>query len=157
MNFYEKKNLLFRLIAAFVIFLNLGFDGFVLYYVIMHDANSKIVSIMTCIFAAVMMIFEIALAIKGWNKENSLYKIAFNPNGRLNNVPFVAVLVFSIFGLGLLILSTLLNVLKGVEPYLTISYVILVVAVYLVSNCLLYDLYCWMFKTREINLKNFIK
>ena len=103
------------------------------------------------------MIFEIIFILKGWKKESQIYKIAFNTNERINNVPLIAISVFFVFGLGLIILSTLLNVYKHYEPNISTSFSILNIAIYLVINCLIYYLYCFMYKKREVNLRSLIK
>ena len=157
MNFRERKNVLFRLISATLVLGSLGFDIFVLIYVFTHKSNNQIVSAIGCILAALMMIFECVLLLRGWNKENALYKIAFNPNEKLNNVPFIAVCVATVFGTGLTILGSLLNVLKHEEPFITSSFVIILVAIYLLVNCLIYFLFCIMYKKRKIKLEDFIK
>ena len=157
MNFVEKKNLIFRLAAIFLLLCDLGFVGFASSHVFVVWTQNQIISMVAVIFAGLMMLFEVIIMFKCWNKENALYKIAFNPNGRLNNVPFVAVLIFSVFGIGLTLLGTLLNVLTHYEPNISISYVILVASIYLLTNCIIYFLYCLMFKKREIKLEDFIK
>ena len=157
MNFIERKNLGFRLVAIFALMLNLGFAIFAFIYIYQFAAEHKVLSMVACLFASLLMIFESILLIMGGKKESALYKIAFNPNGRLNNVPFFGVFIFTLFGLGLLILGTILNVVTHYEPNISISYVILVVAIYLVTNCLIYDFYCFLFKNRKIKLEDFIK
>ena len=157
MNFQERKNLVFRLISASLVCGVLGFDIYVLIYAILHKSSNQLVSAIGCALAALMMVFECVLLLRGWTKENGLYKIAFNPNDKLNNVPFIAVWVFTVFGVGLTILGSLLNVLKHEEPFITSSFVIIVVAIYLLANCIIYFLYCFMFKKREIKLEDFIK
>lgn len=157
MNFQERKNVLFRLISSFLISGVLGFDIYVAIYIFSHKSSNQILSGVGCILAALMMIFETILILRGWGKESVLYKIAFNPNDKLNNVPFIAVWVATVFGVGLTILGSLLNVLKHEEPFITSSFVIIVVAIYLLVNCIIYFLYCFMFKKREIKLEDFIK
>lgn len=157
MNFQERKNLIFRLISILFIFGALGFDIFIAIYIFSHKSSNQIVSGIGCILAALMMIFESILILRGWTKENLLYKIAFNHNDKLNNVPFIAVLVATVFGVGLTILGSLLHYFRHEEPFITSSYVILLVAIYLLVNCLSYFLYCFMFKKREIKLEDFIK
>lgn len=157
MNFVEKKNLIFRLVAIFLIFLDLGFAGFVCSHVFVVWTQNQIISIVAVVFAALMMIFEVVILFKGWNKENSLYKIAFNQNGRLNNVAFTAVIVFTVLGVGLTLLGTLLNIIAHYEPNISISYVILTASIFLLTNCIIYYIYCLMFRIREIDLKDFIK
>ena len=157
MNFQERKNLIFRLISAAMVAGVFGFDIYVIVYIFLHKSSNQIVSIVGCILAALMMIFECILLLRGWTKENGLYKIAFNQNDKINNVPLIAVGVFTVFGVGLTILGTLLNVLKHEEPFITSSLVIILVAIYLLANCLIYFIYCIMFKKREIKLEDFIK
>ena len=157
MNFQERKNLIFRLISVLLISGALVFDIFIAIYIFSHKSSNQIVSGIGCILAALMMIFESILILRGWAKENVLYKIAFNPNGKLNNVPFIAVWVATVFGVGLTILGSLLHYFRHEEPFITSSYVILLVAIYLLVNCLSYFLYCFMFKKREIKLEDFIK
>lgn len=157
MNFQERKNLIFRLISTTMLAGVLGFDIYVFIYIVLHKSSNQIISIIGCVFAFLMILFESILLLRGWTKESALYKIAFNPNQKLNNVPFIAVIIATLFGLGFIILGTLLNVLKHEEPFITSSFVILIIATYLLTNCLIYFLYCFMFKKREINLKDFIK
>ena len=157
MNVEERRNLTYRLVSSIVIFLNLGFVGYSLSFIATSPNQNQIISIVACAAAALMMIFEIVLILRGGKKESAMYKIAFNPNGKINNVPLIAVSVFAVFGLGLIVLGTLLNIYKHFEPNISSSLVILIVAVYLVSNCLIYYLYCLMFKKREFKLEDLLK
>ena len=157
MNFIERKNLGFRLAAVFAILLNLGFDIFAFIYIYKFANENKILSMIACLFAALLMIFESVLLLMGGKKESALYKIAFNPNGRLNNVPFFGVLIFTFFGVGLTILGIILNVVTHYEPNVSISFIILVVSAYLLTKCLIYEFYCLLFKNRKIKLEDFIK
>ena len=157
MNIEEKRNLTYRLTSASVIFLNLGLVGYSLYFIFTSPSENRTISLVACFSAVLMMVFEIVLLLRGGKKESAMYKIAFNPNGNINNVPLIAVSVFMVFGVGLIVLVTLLNVYKHVEPNITSSLVILIVAVYLVSNCLIYYLYCLMFKKRKFKIEDLLK
>ncbi len=157
MNASERKIVAFRLISSFMILLNLGFNIFVMYYSITNISQNQTVNIVSCVFSSLLMIFEIIFILRGWKKESQIYKIAFNTNERINNVPLIAISVFFVFGLGLIILSTLLNVYKHFEPNISTSFSILNIAIYLVINCLIYYLYCFMYKKREVNLRSLIK
>ena len=157
MNVSERKIVTFRLISSFMILLNLGFTIFVMYYSITNISQNQTVNIVSCVFSSLLMIFEIIFILRGWKKESQIYKIAFNTNERINNVPLIAISVFFVFGLGLIILSTLLNVYKHFEPNISTSFSILNIAIYLVINCLIYYLYCLMYKKREVNLRSLIK
>ena len=153
----ERRNIAYRLTSSFIILLNLSFVGYCLAFICTSPNQNQIISIIACIFAALMMIFEIVILLKGWKKELALYKICFNPNDNINNVPLVAVSVFATFGVGLIVLGTLLNIFKHEEPNISSSLVILIVAVYLVSNCLIYYLYVLMFKKRKFKLEDLLK
>ena len=157
MNFQERKNVIFRLISAAAILLVLGYDVYIAIYIFGSHNKNQVVSSIGCCLAALMMIFEIYIILRGWKKENGLYKICFNPNDKINNVPLIAVSVFGVFGIGLIILGVLLNVMKHEEPYITSSLIIILVAIYLVTNVLIYYFYVIMFKKREIKLEDFIK
>ena len=157
MNAAERKIVSFRLISSFMILLNLGFAIFVMYYSITNISQNQTVNIVSCVFSSLLMIFEVIFILKGWKKESQMYKIAFNTNERINNVPLIVISVFFVFGLGLIILSTLLNVYKHFEPNISTSFSILNIAIYLVVNCLIYYLYCLMYKKREVNLRSLIK
>ena len=157
MNAAERKIVSFRLISSFLILLNLGFAIFVMYYSITNISQNQTVNIVSCVFSSLLMIFEVIFILKGWKKESQMYKIAFNTNERINNVPLIVISVFFVFGLGLIILSTLLNVYKHFEPNISTSFSILNIAIYLVVNCLIYYLYCLMYKKREVNLRSLIK
>ena len=157
MNVLERRNLTYRILASLVILLNLGFVGFCMSYVAVTPTRDQTITLIGCVFAAVLMIGEIVLLLRGGKQEPLLYKVFFNPNGRLNNVPLVFISVFCVIGVGLLLLGTLLNVFRHFEPNITISLFVLLVAVYLISNCLIYYLFCIMFKKKEFKLEYLIK
>ncbi len=157
MNVETRKILTYRFVSSILLLLNLGFVGYISSYIFQTKSQNQIVSVIACIFTAVFIIFEIILILRGWKKELILYKIAFNPNDKVNNVPLIAVGIGSLFGVGLLIMGILLNVLKHVEPNITTSLVIIAIAIYLLINCMIYFLYVIMFKKREVRLEDFIK
>ena len=157
MNILDRKNVLHRILTSIIVGCNLAFTLYVIVYLFKNKPQNFVVSLIACFFAALMMIFEIVITLKGWKKESSLYKIGFNPNGTINNIPIIALIVASIFGSGLLLLSILLNVFKHFEPNISTSFVIMIASIYLLSNILIYLIYIFMFKKREVNLKSLIK
>ena len=157
MNVLERRNVLHRLITALIVGGNLAFTIYVMVYLFLNKPQNLVVSLIACFFASLMMIFEIIFTLKGWKKESSLYKIGFNPNGTINTIPIIAIIVASIFATGLLLLATLLNVYKHFEPNISTSFVIMIASIYLLSNIIIYLLYIFMFKKREVNLKSLIK
>ena len=157
MNSSERKVVTFRLISAFLILLSLGFVGYVFSYVIMTDSSNKVVSIITCVVASLFMILEIIGVLYRWRKESYLYRIAFNNNETINNIPLIPIGIFFLFGTGLIIMGSVLNVTKDGEPFISTSLIVIAVGLYVVLNCFIYYLYVFMYKKREVNLKDLIK
>lgn len=157
MNSRERKVVTFRLISAFLILLSLGFVGYVFSYVIMTDSSNKVVSIITCVVASLFMILEIIGVLYRWRKESYLYRIAFNNNETINNIPLIPIGIFFLFGTGLIIMGAVLNVTKDSEPFISTSLIVIAVGLYVVLNCFIYYLYVFMYKKREVNLKDLIK
>lgn len=157
MNSSERKVVTFRLISAFLILLSLGFVGYVFSYVIMTDSSNKVVSIITCVVASLFMILEIIGVLYRWRKESYLYRIAFNNNETINNIPLIPIGIFFLFGTGLIIMGAVLNVTKDSEPFISTSLIVIAVGLYVVLNCFIYYLYVFMYKKREVNLKDLIK
>lgn len=157
MNSSERKVVTFRLISAFLILLSLGFVGYVFSYVIMTDSSNKVVSIITCVVASLFMVLEIIGVLYRWRKESYLYRIAFNNNETINNIPLIPIGIFFLFGTGLIIMGAVLNVTKDSEPFISTSLIVIAVGLYVVLNCFIYYLYVFMYKKREVNLKDLIK
>ena len=157
MNFEEKKNVIFRLIACFLLLLPLTIIVLGLIHLFKTLADGYVISIIAFMLAAAFLLLEFVVILKGWKKENSLYKIAFNENQNINNVPLVAVIVGTVFGAGLTALAISVYFIRNSEPFKTSMLVVLSIASYLLVNCIIYYIYILMFKKRPINLKNFIK
>lgn len=157
MNITYKNNIKYRVIASILLLLSLGLIGFSIFYVFQSTDNEKVLTLITLFLTAAFCILEIILIIKGGKKDLALYKIAFNENQSLNNVPLIAVIVGSVFGLGLTILGIILFITKQNEPMtLSSSLVILSVSVYLLINCIIYFIYLIIFRKKPVNLKDFI-
>ena len=157
MNFEEKKNVIFRLVASILLLLPLGMIIYGLIHLFSTLAEGYIISIIAFMLTGAFLLLEMVVILKGWKKENALYKIAFNENQNINNVPLVAVIVGTIVGIGLTLLSILVYFKRGVEPIKTSMLVVLSIALYLLINCIIYFIYIFIFKKRPLNLKNFIK
>ena len=157
MNFEEKKNVVFRLVACFLLLAPLSIIILGLIHVFQVLADGYIISIIALMLTAAFLILEFVVILKGWKKENSLYKIAFNENQNINNVPLIAVIVGTVFGVGLLALSISVYFIRNTEPFKTSMLVVLSIASYLLINCIIYFIYVIVFKKRPLNLRNFIK
>ena len=157
MNFEEKKNVIFRLIAAFLLLIPLSIIVLGLIHVFLTLAEGYILSIIAFMLTGAFLLLELVVILKGWKKENSLAKIAFNENQNINNVSLFAVLVGTVLGIGLTALSISVYFIRGTEPFKTSMLVVLSISSYLLINCIIYFIYIFIFKKRHLNLRNFIK
>ena len=158
MNIAERKNLTYRLLTASILLIGLGMIIYSLITVIKIETKQVFLDILTLVLTAFFLVFEEVFMLKGGKKESYLYKIGFNDNGKINSVPLIAVTVGIIFGLGLVSLGISVYFVRYDDITIRTSMlVILSVAVYLVTNCIIYYLYILMFKKRELKLEDLIK
>ena len=156
MNYSERRNILYRLISVGLILISLGLDAYAMYMVILFNAEDKILSIIALALATAFTILEITVILKGWKKDSNLFKIAFNENRNINNVPLVAVFVGTLFGLGLGIMSVVIYLTRGEANIKNAMLIIMAIAVYLLVNCLVYYLFLLFFKKRDLSIKELI-
>ena len=158
MNIQERKNLTYRLLAGLILLINVGMIAFAFYIVIKNEHDQLFLDVLTLGTTSFFLIFEEIFLLKGGKKESYLYKIGFNDNGKINGVPIIAVSAGLLFGLGLVTLGVSVYFVRYNEISIRTSMlVILSVAVYLVTNCLIYFLYISMFRKREVRLEDLIK
>ena len=74
MNFEEKKNVIFRLIASALLLIPLTFIILGLIHVLSVLAEGYIISIIAFMLTGAFLLLEMVVILKGWKKENSLYK-----------------------------------------------------------------------------------
>ncbi len=156
MNYSERRNILYRLISVGLILISLGLDAYAMYMLILFNTEDKILSIIALTLAAAFTILEITVILKGWKKDSNLFKIAFNENRNINNVPLVAVIVGTLFGLGLGIMSVVIYLTRGEANIKNAMLIIMAIAVYLLVNCLVYYLFLLFFKKRDLSIKELI-
>ena len=158
MNISERKNLIYRLLASAILLISAGMIIYSFIVVFKVEHEQLLLDVITLSAASFFLIVELFFILKGGKKESNLYKIGFNDNGKLNNVPLIAVIVGAVFGLGLIGLGVSVYFVRYDEVTIRTSMlIILSVAVYLLTNCLIYFLYILMFKKREVRLEDLIK
>ena len=157
MNFVERKNILFRLIASFLLLISLGVSSFGLYKIITLKPEELAIMILANSICILFALGQIILILKGWRKESYLYKVAFNENKHVNNVSLVAVIIGSVFGVGLLSLGIAVYFVRDVPTIKASMLAVIAVGGYLLLNTIIYYIYLLIFKNREINLRDFIK
>ena len=157
MNFQERKNLIFRLVSGFLLLLSLGVSAFSLSQVIITRPDEVALLLIAISVVSLFAVLEMIVMLRGGKKESNLYKIAFNDNGTINNVPLIAVYVGTGIGLGLTALGISVYCIR-VEVMIRCSMlVVIAISSYLLLNCVIYYIYVLMFKTREFNIKDLIK
>ena len=158
MNIQERKNLTYRLIAALILLISGAMVAFSFVVIIKIETNQLFLDILTLSLVSLFLIVEEILILKGGKKESHLYKIAFEDNGKINGVPLIAVGIGALFGLGLVIMGVCVYFIRYDEVTIRTSMlVILSVATYLLTNCIIYGLYLLMFRKRELRLEDLIK
>ena len=158
MNVSERKNLIYRLLATAILLISAVMIIYTFVVVFSVERQQLLLDVVTLSTASFFLLVEIFFILKGGKKESNLYKIGFNDNGKLNNVPLIAVMIGTVFGLGLIGLGISVYFVRYDEVTIRTSMlVILSVAVYLVANCLIYYLYILMFRKQEVRLEDLIK
>ena len=158
MNVSERKNLIYRLLATAILLISGAMIIYTFVVVFSVERQQLLLDVVTLSTASFFLLVEIFFILKGGKKESNLYKIGFNDNGKLNNVPLIAVMIGTVFGLGLIGLGISVYFVRYDEVTIRTSMlVILSVAVYLVTNCLIYYLYILMFRKQEVRLEDLIK
>ena len=158
MNIQEKHNVLFRLISCSLILSDLGLMIYTLILIIQLQPEQMWLNIATVALAIIFIVFELILFIMGGKKDSFLYKIIFNENKHINNVPLIAAGVASAVGLGLIVLGTVVYFLRFNEVMHRINMLVIIcVASYLVVNCLILFIYAIIFKDRPVKLEDLIK
>ena len=157
MNIEERKNLSYRIVAAFLLLIAVGMVTFATIKVINFNYEELALALVALIFTGAIALLEAGFILKGWTRESYLYKIAFNENRKINNVPLIAVGVGTVASFVLLGLSLLVWFTKNDTKALVSVLVIMSVSVYLLANCLIYYFYAILFKDRPVNLRALIK
>lgn len=157
MNLAERRNLKFRLIASGLLLLSIGLIIYCLITIAMGNGEDKLLSIIACGLAVIFAFAEFVIIIKGWKKEVSLYRIAFNDNGVINNVSLIAIIIGTLLGSSLSVVSLVLLIIKGVEPFITSCLVILSIGMFLLINCLIYYIFLIMYRKRQFKLEDYAK
>lgn len=157
MNISERKIVLFRLISSIILLIPLGLAGLSCYLIFSANPEEMVLLIISLVAVSAFDIFEIILMLKGWKNESNLYKIAFNTNGSINNVPIFAVGAGTLFGVGLTSLGTIVYFVRDEITIKCSMLVVLTVGAYLLLNCIIYFIYLIMYKKRELDLRDLIK
>lgn len=157
MNKIEKRNLIYRIIAASFLTIFLVALSLVFVKVIILSPEAIILDYIAFILTALFAVLQIIFILKGWKKDSHLYDIAFNKNETRNNVPFIAVIVGTVISLTLTIMAVILYFQRSEIEIKCNLLIIGVISLYLLTNCLIYYTYLILFRKRTFKLEDLIK
>ena len=157
MNIEKRKNLSYRIVAAFLLLISVGLVVFATIKTISFNYDELVLALVALIFTGVLGMIEAGFILRGWTKESYLYKIVFNDNKKINNVPLIAVTIGNVVSFVLLGLSLFVWFTRSDTKALVSVLVIMSVSIYLLANCLIYYFYAILFKDRPVNLRSLIK
>lgn len=158
MNLRTRKILLYRLLAVLLLLVSLGVAIYALITIIsMHP--EKIV--LDCIALGLTIAFPIAqivLIIRGRKKESYLLDVAFNTDNTVNKIALAFVFAGTALGLGLNILSAVVLLTRVNTVAVTCSMLIIsAISTYLLANCLIYLIFTFIFRKKELTLEDYAK
>ena len=158
MNIEQRRVLRFRFIASFLLLMPIGMMIFSLLQIIVNRPNEFVLSVIALAACGLFNLFEIIVIMKGWTKESNLLKIFYDEAQKVNTIPLVSVFVGTLFGLVLTILGIVVWFTKADDINARTSIlVILTIGTYLLTNCLVYYLFIFMYRKRKFDIRDFIK
>ncbi len=157
MNIRARRIAFWRIMNSTLLVLAAALMVFFTVKILMSEAEQKVFTTIGCVVAALFSLLQAIFILSGIKKESNLQKIAYGDVGKINWTAMIFVLVGTLFGIALTVLSLVLLFTKDDAYAVTLSMAILSVAIYLDVNCYIYLSYSIIFRKREINLKNFIK
>ena len=158
MNIRVRKIRLYRIIAVALLLVALGLDAFVITKVIMSKPEKIILDAIALSLTASFIIGQVILIISGKDKESKLIDIAFNTDFTVNKLALVVILVGTSIGLGLDILTlVVLFTRTNTTEVMCSMYIIMSIATYLLLNCLIFLIFTFIFRKKELTLEDYAK
>ena len=158
MKHQENMNLLNRIITSLILLTSLGLSGFSVSQIFINSPENKTLDLVALFAVIFFCVFEIIVIMRRWKKESYMYKIAFDEKGdHFNTVALIAVLIGTVFGLGISVLSLLLYFTKDDLTIKCNVLIILSIGYYLFINCICYFIYLLMFRKKPFKLEDLIK
>lgn len=145
----SKKNLIYRLTLSMLILVCFFANGYAFGMLTRFQPEDFIFS---CIVVAVFTLFagfELTLTLINIKKEPSLKKITYTERGYFNFIPFIAITLGTLIGLGLFLTGIILYFVKNEMSIRCNSLVVLIVGLYLLVNCIAYYLYILLNRKKE--------
>lgn len=158
MNRRTRKIKIYRITSTVLLFLSVGLTAFCMSQVILNRSGNTVLNLIALSLTATFAIAQVVFILRGGKKESHLLDIAFNTDMTINKVFLVFVLLGTALGFGLDILTVvvLLTRVNTVSVYCSM-FIIVAIATYLLLNCFIYLLFCYLFKKRELTLEDYAK
>lgn len=158
MNIRTRKIKAYRISASFLLLLSVGLTGFCLSRVIISRPENIVLDLIALSLTAVFAIAQTVFILRGGKKESHLLDVAFNTDWTVNKVFLVFVLVGTALGFGLDILTivVLCTRVNTISVYCSM-FIIMAIASYLLLNCFIYIIFCFLFKKKELTLEDYAK
>ncbi len=158
MNRRTRKIKIYRITSTVLLFLSVGLTAFCMSQVILNRSGNTVLNLIALSLTATFAIAQVVFILRGGKKESHLLDIAFNTDMTINKVFLVFVLLGTALGFGLDILTVvvLLTRVNTVSVYCSM-FIIMAIATYLLLNCFIYLLFCYLFKKRELTLEDYAK
>ena len=158
MNHEIRRIHIYRLISLVAIILAVFYAGFFYANIIGRNLEQMdLIFLSIGTFIVIMFsLLEIFLLIKGWNKPLLMENIVFIKNGTMTTGPFIVVNIGLALGITLFTLGLILFLTKDQILVKCAMLFASVVGAYLLLNCLLYDLFVWIFRKRKFDIKDLL-
>lgn len=154
MNIEEKRIVRYRVIAVLFFLIPLGLIVYTSINVFPNFNNDLILLVAGIILTLAFVVLEVTMLIKGGKKPLHIYKIAFNENDTINNVPLIAVSVGSVISTILIVIGSIAHVVNNELKVKLGMLIVITIASYLLVNCIIYFLFVIMLKKRPLTLKD---
>ena len=126
--------------------------------VILNRSENTILNLIALSLTAAFAIAQVVFILRGGKKESHLLDIAFNTDGTINKVFLIFVLLGTALGFGLDILTVVVLLTRANTTSVICSmFIIMAIATYLLFNCFIYLIFCYLFRKKELTLEDYAK
>lgn len=158
MNRRIRKIKIYRFVSTVLLFFSVGLTGFCISQVILNRSENTILNLIALSLTATFAIAQVVFILRGGKKESHLLDIAFNTDGTINKVFLIFVLLGTALGFGLDILTIVVLLTRtNTTSVICSMFIIMAIATYLLLNCFIYLVFCYLFRKRELTLEDYAK
>ena len=154
----KAKIILFRLFLSLLLLSVLGLIViFIIELIKINKEDAYLINIIGLVGVAIFLLIEAVMLLKNINKQIIFHALVFNEHNSTINYPaFITANVFLAIGVGLSILGTVLYFTTADETIKTSVMVLIPIGIFVLLNCIGYDVYTLLFKAKKTSLKDLI-